>query len=225
MAQLLLVEDDVLLGEALKASLEQDGHAVALARSAAQAKKLWQAVRFDLCLLDIRLPDGSGLDLCAGFQQERDTPVIFLTANNTDEDIVRGFQLGCDDYVTKPFAPEVLLQRVLAVLRRTGGAPQMIRYQDLEIDLDRQVVRRQGVPVRLTATEWKLLERLARSRGRVLTRNMLLEQIWDMEGSFVDENTLSVHIRRLRQKLEADPKNPRYVVTVFGLGYTFGEAP
>jgi DNA-binding response OmpR family regulator len=225
MAQLLLVEDDVLLGEALKASLEQDGHAVALARSAAQAKKLWQAVRFDLCLLDIRLPDGSGLDLCAGFQQERDTPVIFLTANNTDEDIVRGFQLGCDDYVTKPFAPEVLLQRVLAVLRRTGGAPQMIRYQDLEIDLDRQVVRRQGMPVRLTATEWKLLERLARSRGRVLTRTMLLEQIWDVEGSFVDENTLSVHIRRLRQKLEADPKNPRYVVTVFGLGYTFGEAP
>ncbi len=225
MAQLLLVEDDVLLGEALKASLEQDGHAVALARSAAQAKKLWQAVRFDLCLLDIRLPDGSGLDLCAGFQQERDTPVIFLTANNTDEDIVRGFQLGCDDYVTKPFAPEVLLQRVLAVLRRTGGAPQMIRYQDLEIDLDRQVVRRQGGPVRLTATEWKLLERLARSRGRVLTRTMLLEQIWDVEGSFVDENTLSVHIRRLRQKLEPDPKTPRYVVTVFGLGYTFGEAP
>lgn len=225
MAQLLLVEDDVLLWEALKASLEQDGHAVALARSAAQAKKLWQAVRFDLCLLDIRLPDGSGLDLCAGFQQERDTPVIFLTANNTDEDIVRGFQLGCDDYVTKPFAPEVLLQRVLAVLRRTGGAPQMIRYQDLEIDLDRQVVRRQGMTVRLTATEWKLLERLARSRGRVLTRTMLLEQIWDVEGSFVDENTLSVHIRRLRQKLEPDPKNPRYVVTVFGLGYTFGEAP
>lgn len=225
MAQLLLVEDDVLLGEALKASLEQDGHAVALARSAAQARKLWQAVRFDLCLLDIRLPDGSGLDLCAGFRQARDTPVIFLTANDTDEDIVRGFQLGCDDYVTKPFAPEVLLQRVLAVLRRTGGAPQMIRYQDLEIDLDRQTVRRQGAPIRLTATEWKLLERLARSRGRVLTRNMLLEQIWDVEGSFVDENTLSVHIRRLRQKLEADPKTPRYVVTVFGLGYTFGEAP
>lgn len=225
MAQLLLVEDDALLGEALKASLEQDGHAVALAHSAVQAKKLWQAVRFDLCLLDIRLPDGSGLDLCAGFRQERDTPVIFLTANDTDEDVVRGFQLGCDDYVTKPFAPEVLLQRVLAVLRRTGGASQMIRYQDLEIDLDRQAVRRQGVPVRLTATEWKLLEQLARSRGRVLTRNMLLEQIWDMEGSFVDENTLSVHIRRLRQKLEPDPKNPRYVVTVFGLGYTFGEAP
>lgn len=225
MAQLLLVEDDALLGEALKASLEQDGHAVALARSAAQAKKLWQAVRFDLCLLDIRLPDGSGLDLCAGFRQERDTPVIFLTANDTDEDVVRGFQLGCDDYVTKPFAPEVLLQRVLAVLRRTGGASQMIRYQDLEIDLDRQAVRRQGVPVRLTATEWKLLEQLARSRGRVLTRNMLLEQIWDMEGSFVDENTLSVHIRRLRQKLEPDPKKPRYVVTVFGLGYAFGEVP
>lgn len=225
MAQLLLVEDDVLLGEALKVSLEQDGHAVALARSAAQAKKLWQAVRFDLCLLDIRLPDGSGLDLCAGFRQERDTPVIFLTANNTDEDIVRGFQLGCDDYVTKPFAPEVLLQRVLAVLRRTGGASQIIRYQDLEIDLDRQVVRRQGVLVRLTATEWKLLEQLARSRGRVLTRNMLLQQIWDVEGSFVDENTLSVHIRRLRQKLEPDPKKPRYVVTVFGLGYTFGEVP
>lgn len=225
MAQLLLVEDDALLGEAVKSALEQDGHAVALAQSASQARNLWQAVRFDLCLLDIRLPDGSGLDLCDGFRKIRDTPVIFLTANDRDEDIVRGFQLGCDDYVTKPFAPEVLRQRVLAVLRRTGGASRMIRYQELEIDLDRQVVRRQGETIRLTATEWKLLEQLVRSRGRVLTRNMLLEQIWDVEGSFVDENTLSVHIRRLRQKLEPDPKNPRYVVTVFGLGYTFGEVP
>ena len=146
-----------------------------------------------------------------------------MYANDADEDVVRGFQMGGDDYVTKPFAPEVLRQRVLAVLRRTGGASQIIRYQDLELDLDRQTVRRQGAPIRLTATEWKLLERLARSRGRVLTRTMLLEQIWDVEGSFVDENTLSVHIRRLRQKLEPDPRNPRYIVTVFGLGYTFGE--
>ena len=224
MAQLLLVEDDVLLGQAVKSALEQDGHAVALVHNAAQAQKLWQAVRFDLCLMDIRLPDGSGLDLCAGFRQARDTPVIFLTANDADEDVVRGFQMGGDDYVTKPFAPEVLRQRVLAVLRRTGGASKIIRYQDLELDLDRQTVRRQGAPIRLTATEWKLLERLARSRGRGLTRTMLLEQIWDVEVSFIDENTLSVHIRRLRQKLEPDPKNPRYVVTVFGLGYTFGEA-
>lgn len=225
MAQLLLVEDDILLGEAVKSALEQDGHAVALAQSASQAWNLWQAVRFDLCLLDIHLPDGSGLDLCAGFRKIRDTPIIFLTANDTDEDIVRGFQLGCDDYVTKPFAPEVLRQRVLAVLRRTRGYAQIICFRDLEIDLERQTVRRQGEIIRLTATEWKLLERLVRSRGRVLTRNMLLEQIWDAEGSFVDENTLSVHIRRLRQKLEPDPKNPCYVVTVFGLGYTFGEVP
>lgn len=215
MAQLLLVEDDVLLGEGVKSALEQDGHAVALAHSAAQAQTLWQAVRFDLCLLDIRLPDGSGLDLCAEFRQTRDTPIIFLTANDADEDVVRGFQMGGDDYVTKPFAPEVL--------RRTRGTAQIVRDQELEIDLERQTVRRQGELIRLTATEWKLLERLARSRGRVLTRTMLLEQIWDVEGSFVDENTLSVHIRRLRQKLEPDPRNPRYIVTVFGLGYTFGE--
>ncbi|WP_294521148.1 response regulator transcription factor [uncultured Pseudoflavonifractor sp.] len=223
MAQLLLVEDDVLLGEGVKSALEQDGHAVALVHSAAQAQKLWQAVRFDLCLLDIRLPDGSGLDLCAGFRQTRDTPIIFLTANDADEDVVRGFRMGGDDYVTKPFAPEVLRQRVLAVLRRTRGTAQIVRDQELEIDLERQTVRRQGEPIRLTATEWKLLERLVRSRGRVLTRTMLLEQIWDVEGSFVDENTLSVHIRRLRQKLEPDPHNPRYIVTVFDLGYTFGE--
>lgn len=130
MAQLLLVEDDVLLGQAVKSALEQDGHAVALAHNAAQAQKLWQAVRFDLCLLDIRLPDGSGLDLCAGFRQARDTPVIFLTANDADEDVVRGFQMGGDDYVTKPFAPEVLRQRVLTVLRRTGSGAQIIRYQE-----------------------------------------------------------------------------------------------
>ena len=221
MAQLLLVEDDVLLGEAVKSALEQDGHTVALAHNAAQAKKLWQAVRFDLCLLDIRLPDGSGLDLCAGFRQARDTPVIFLTANDADEDVVRGFQMGGDDYVTKPFAPEVLRQRVLAVLRRTGSGAQIIRYQELEIDLERQTVRRQGETIHLTATEWKLLERLARSRGRVLTRTMLLEQIWDVEGSFIDENTLSVHIRRLREKLEQDPAEPEHIMTKWGVGYYF----
>ena len=215
MAQLLLVEDDVLLGEGVKSALEQDGHAVALVHSVAQAQKLWQAVRFDLCLLDIRLPDGSGLDLCAEFRQTRDTPIIFLTANDADEDVIRGFQMGGDDYVTKPLG--------LAVLRRTRGTAQIVRDQELEIDLERQTVRRQGETIRLTATEWKLLERLVRSRGRVLTRNMLLEQIWDAEGSFVDENTLSVHIRRLRQKLEPDPRDPRYIVTVFGLGDTCGE--
>ena len=221
MAQLLLVEDDILLGQAVKSALEQDGHAVALAHNAAQAQKLWQAVRFDLCLLDIRLPDGSGLDLCAGFRQARDTPVIFLTANDADEDVVRGFQMGGDDYVTKPFAPEVLRQRVLAVLRRTGSGAQIIRYQELEIDLERQTVRRQGETIHLTATEWKLLERLARSRGRVLTRTMLLEQIWDVEGSFIDENTLSVHIRRLREKLEKDPAEPEHIMTKWGVGYYF----
>lgn len=157
------------------------------------------------------------------FRQARDTPVIFLTANDADEDVVRGFQMGRDDYVTKPFAPEVLRQRVLAVLRRTGGASQIIRYQDLELDLDRQTVRR-----RVRHPPYRHGVEAAGKAGRSpwpgTHRTMLLEQIWDVEGSFIDENTLSVHIRRLRQKLEPDPKNPRYVVTVFGLGYTFGEA-
>ena len=215
MERIFLLEDDEALGRGIAMALEGPEQRVIRALSMAEAEKILAAESFNLLILDVNLPDGSGLDLCAEFRQTRDTPIIFLTANDADEDVVRGFQMGGDDYVTKPFAPEVL--------RRTRGTAQIVRDQELEIDLERQTVRRQGETIRLTATEWKLLERLARSRGRVLTRTMLLEQIWDVEGSFVDENTLSVHIRRLRQKLEPDPRNPRYIVTVFGLGYTFGE--
>ena len=215
MKHIFLLKDDETMGRGIAMALTGMDTFVTCRSALTQAREALAEERFDLLILDINLPDGSGLDLCAEFRQTRDTPIIFLTANDADEDVVQGFQMGGDDYVTKPFAPEVL--------RRTRGTAQIVRDQELEIDLERQTVRRQGETIRLTATEWKLLERLARSRGRVLTRTMLLEQIWDVEGSFVDENTLSVHIRRLRQKLEPDPRNPRYIVTVFGLGYTFGE--
>ena len=149
--------------------------------------------------------------------------MIFLTANDTEADVVRGFEAGCDDYITKPFSPAVLRRRVLAVLRRTGRDVQ--RLGELEIDLERATVQRNGSAILLTATEWKLLALLVKHRGRVLPRDTLLHEIWDLDGNFIDENTLRVHVRRLRQKLEPDPQHPRYIITVFGVGYTLGDLP
>lgn len=221
MAHILLVEDDLLLAEGVGDTLKLDGHTVAIAHTAAGALEFPQ--RFDLYLLDIRLPDGDGLTLSAALRRRRNVPVIFLTADDAEADVVRGFEAGCDDYITKPFSPAVLRQRVLAVLRRTGSG--ILRLGELEIDLEKATVRRDGATISLTATEWKLLALLVKQRGKVLPRATLLHEIWDLDGNFIDENTLRVHIRRLRQKLEPDPQHPRYIITVFGLGYTLGDVP
>ena len=221
MAHILLVEDDILLAEGVRDALQLDGHTVAIAHTAAGARESAQI--FDLYLLDIRLPDGNGLPLCTALRRQQNAPVIFLTANDTEADVVRGFEAGCDDYITKPFSPAVLWRRVLAVLRRTGRDVQ--RLGELEIDLERATVQRNGSAILLTATEWKLLALLVKHRGRVLPRDTLLHEIWDLDGNFIDENTLRVHVRRLRQKLEPDPQHPRYIITVFGVGYTLGDLP
>ncbi len=224
MAKILLLEDDRLLSRGVKIALEKDKHEVIQAYSFFEGVELHKEHDPDLYLLDINLPDGNGTEFCRKIRETSSRPVIFLTADDTDEDMVKGFQAGGDDYVAKPFATEVLRQRVLAVLRRSRNPDaEVIRYKELEVNLGKMIVRCAGAEVKLTATEFRLLEYMIRNRGRVLTRAMLLEQIWDTGGNFVDENTLSVHIRRLRQKIETDPARPEYIITVFGIGYTFGE--
>lgn len=224
MAQILLLEDDKPLHNAILYSLQKDGHTVFSAFCLKEAAIIAKKQDITLYLLDINLPDGSGIDFCREIRRHTDNPILFLTARDTEENMIEGFRAGCDDYIAKPFSIAVLQQKISAILRRTQlGFTQIFTYRELEINFDKMTVTVRGNDVRLTATEFKLLACLARNKGRVLTRTMLLEQIWDNDGSFIDENTLSVHVRRLRQKIEHDTSEPEYIITVFGIGYTFGD--
>lgn len=225
MYSILIVEDDIIINGGIKVFLEKQGYETVSVCSLSEAKEKLKKT-FSLVLLDINLPDGSGLELCKEIRQNGDTPVIFLTANDTEENMIEGFEYGCDDYISKPFSVGVLEQRIKAVLRRSTAQNQnsdAFSYKSLSVDFKRMSVTMDGKPVKLSATEFKLLRLLIKNKGQVLTRTVLLEKIWDCDENYIDENTLSVHIRRLRQKLEPDPQNPKYIITVFGIGYTFGE--
>ena len=147
--------------------------------------------------------------------------MLFLTANDTEEDMLEGFGVGCDDYIPKPFSIEVLRKKVQVILKRTIGDHVRIRYKNLEVDTDKCLVLLKGEEVHLTSTEYKLVSYLMQNRGKVVTRGMILENLWDIDGNFVDDNTVRVNIKRLRQKLNDETQE--YIVTVFGMGYTFGE--
>ena len=164
---------------------------------------------------------GSGMEFCKKIRETAETPVLFLTANDTEQDMLEGFGVGCDDYIPKPFSIEALRKKVQAVLKRTINDTARIRYKNLEVDTDKYIVLIKEQQVHLTATEYKLLCCLIENKGRIVTKAMLLEQLWDIDGNFVDENTIRVNIKRLRQKLKDEKQE--YIVTVFGMGYTFGE--
>lgn len=224
MQKLLVVEDDIIICGGVKTFLEGKGYEVDCAYTLAEARKAL-AKPYHLVILDSNLPDGNGIDLCREIRKNGNTPVIFLTANDTEKDMIEGFQAGCDDYIAKPFSVELLNQRIMAVLRRSEQEPasNLFRYKELSVDFGKMQVFISQKPVKLSATEYKLLELMIKNRGQVLTRNSILEKIWDCDENYIDENTLNVHIRRLRQKIEKDSKNPQYIITVFGIGYTFGE--
>ena len=164
---------------------------------------------------------GNGMEFCKKIRETAETPVLFLTANDTEQDMLEGFGVGCDDYIPKPFSIEALRKKVQAVLKRTINDTARIRYKNLEVDTDKCLVLLNGEKVHLTSTEYKLLCCLIENKGRIVTKAMLLEQLWDIDGNFVDENTIRVNIKRLRQKLKDEKQE--YIVTVFGMGYTFGE--
>jgi Response regulators consisting of a CheY-like receiver domain and a winged-helix DNA-binding domain len=225
LATILIVEDDRHLNEGLAYSLEGDHYETVSAYSYAEGLAAFRAREVHLVLLDVNLPDRPGTELCEVIRASSDVPIVFLTANDTEKDMVLGFKLGADDYMAKPFSMAVLRERVKAVLRRGGGEDHgsLFAYKDLTIHYDKKKAFKGGEEIKLTTNEFKLLNALTRNRNQVLTRETLLEKLWDAEGCFVDENTLSVTIRRLRSKLEDDPKKPVYVKTVFGIGYTWGE--
>ena len=222
MKDLLIVEDDRALGEGIRLALQAPELRLQLCHTLAEAGALAARQPFDLLILDINLPDGNGLDFLRALRQEHAVPVILLTANDLETDIVAGLELGADDYITKPFSLAVLRARVHAQLRRGTPAPaERVEIDRFSFDFGRMEFQRDGQPVELSKTEQKLLRLLVENRGRTLTRAQLVDRIWTDGAAYVDENALSVTVKRLRDKLEDAPSRPRYIKTVYGLGYTW----
>ena len=193
------------------------------ARTLAEADVLWQAGRYDLLMLDVTLPDGTGFDFCQKVRRASGVPILFLTASDEEMDIITGLDLGGDDYITKPFKLGVLLSRVHALLRRAKGFGSQQATElcsgGIRVQLLEGLAKKNGTPLELTAAEYKLLCLFLRNPGRVLTKEQILDDLWDSAGNYVDNNTLTVYIRRLRLKVEDDPGSPRRLVTVRGMGY------
>ncbi|WP_346931175.1 response regulator transcription factor [Clostridium sp.] len=224
MDKILIIEDDKILNRGVSFALKKEGYQVISAYSKAEGQQIILNDKIDFLLLDINLHDGNGLEFCKEVRDKVDFPIVFFTANDTEEDMVKGFETGCDDYIAKPFSVELLKHKIKAILKRNNSINKNIfEYKSLKLDFDRMLVSIDEKEVSLTATEYKLLELLVKNKGKVITKEVLLEKLWDNNGNFVDENTLSVNIRRLRKKIERDSKNPQYIITVFGIGYTFGE--
>ena len=218
MDKLLLVEDDTTLIRMVRDYLIGEGFAVTAVTGQSAAQDAMDREKPDLALVDISLAEGNGFGVFAD-AKSKGIPVIFLTASSDEFSVVTGLDMGADDYISKPFRPRELVSRIRNVLRRTKKRTSIISLGDLTIDTDRGSVHRGGQEVYLSALEYKLLLVFLQHRGQALTRDRLLEEIWDCAGDFVSDNTLTVYIKRLREKIEPDAQNPRYIRTVRGLGY------
>ena len=218
MTRILLVEDDGAIVRMLSEYLNGEGFLTATAATEAAAKAALADAPFDLALLDVSHARGSGFAVCAA-AKERGSPVIFLTASGDENSVVRGLDMGADDYITKPFRPRELVSRIKSVLRRTGAEPVISIGNGITVDPDRGIVQRDGEPIKLSALDFRLLTVFLNHRGKLLTRTKLLEDIWDIAGDFVNDNTLTVYIKRIREKIEKDPQNPAIIRTVRGMGY------
>lgn len=215
-----LLEDDEAIGIGLKYSLENEGYTVTIATSVKSAFEIINKEKFALYILDLTLPDGSGYDVCKKIKTIGDFPVIFLTAYDDEVNVVMGLELGADDYISKPFRVKELIARIKSVLRRYNRESKgIIKIGNVLINTNKATVFKNGQEVILTAMEYKLFLILLNNRGNILSRNKLLEYIWDVEGDFVNDNTLTVYIKRLRDKIEDDPSAPMIIKTIRGLGY------
>ena len=228
MNKICCIEDDSAILTALQYTLSQEGYEVMTAMTKTQGLELIQQESFDLVLLDVTLPDGSGYEICKRMREDsrlKEIPVIFLTACDDEVNIVMGLDLGADDYITKPFRVRELISRMNSVLRRAGKkqAETTINYQDLSINTIAARVFKNNQEVFLTGMEYRLLLILATHRNQVMTRDQLFEAIWDLGGEYVNDNTLTVYIKRLREKLEDDPAHPQLIRTIRGLGSKLGE--
>lgn len=218
MDRLLLVEDDPTLIRMLSSFLITENMQVTAVTGQKAAEQAMESCRPDLALVDISLAEGNGFGVCA-YAKERGVPLIFLTASGDEYSVVTGLDMGADDYISKPFRPRELVSRIRSVLRRAGKRQSVIMIGELVVDTDKGVVTRNSQDLFLSALEYKLLLVFLNNRGHILSRDKLLEELWDSAGDYVEDNTLTVYIKRLREKIEPDPQNPTHIKTVRGLGY------
>ncbi len=224
--RILIVEDDAVIASGLEYTLQQEGFEVAIARTVSEALNRHREQEYHLYLLDLGLPDGSGYDICKQVKKDTDAPVIFLTAVEDECNVVMGLDMGADDYITKPFRIRELVSRIQCVLRRCKTQKKreekkadVIQINHLKVYVSEGKVIKGNEEVSLTAMEYRLFLTFLNNRGQILTRTQLLEKIWDSSGDFINDNTLTVYIKRLREKLEDDPTEPHYIETVRGMGY------
>ncbi|BET21511.1 response regulator transcription factor [Solobacterium moorei] len=218
MTRILLVEDDFAIVHSLQEYLNLEGFSSDYASGQKEAEQLLKTKQYQLLLLDVSLKDGDGFAVC-NMAQKIQLPVIFLSASSDEETVVRGLNLGADDYITKPFRPKELLSRIKNVLRRHTGHQTIILLDEIQVDIEKAIVKKKEKEINLSALEYKLLTLFIDHRGKLLTRDQLLDEIWNIAGDFVNDNTITVYIKRLREKIEDDPTNPKIIKTVRGLGY------
>lgn len=220
--KILIIEDDISLSEGISLAFKDSGFNFVQAQNLNEARQNIRSTRFDLVILDINLPDGNGLDFLKELRKSSSIPVIILTANDMETDVVIGLELGADDYITKPFSLMILRARVNARLRNLNSTfPDTVEIDGFQFSFDKMAFSKNGVQVELSKTEQKLLRVLLENSGHILTRARLVDSIWTDGAEYVDENALSVAIKRLRDKLEDTPSSPRYIKTVYGIGYTW----
>ena len=219
MTKILLVEDDGQIASYLGELLRAEGFDTQIAGSKKEASECLLIQAFDLVLLDVSLPDGNGFSICAEIKKEYEIPVIFLTASGDEYSVVAGLDMGADDYIAKPFRPRELISRIRSVLRRCKKEQRILSCGDLKVNVSSATVTKGEKEVFLSALEYRLLLILLQNKGQILTRNQLLEEIWDASGEYVNDNTLSVYMKRLREKIEENPQSPRLLHTIRGIGY------
>lgn len=218
-SKVLLIEDDPAIVENLSAFLKEEGFEVTSVDGQDKALEQIEAERPGLILLDVTLAQGNGYSACTAIKSRYDIPIIFLTALGDEFSVVTGLDMGADDYISKPFRPRELVSRMRSVMRRAGKSGKAVHVGNLKIDMEKGVVTRAGEELFLSALEYRLFLVFLNHRGKILSRGQLLEEIWDVVGEYVNDNTLTVYIKRLRDKIEEDPQNPKIIKTVRGLGY------
>ena len=227
--KILVLEDDISLIDGLKYSLKKSVFDVDFVRSVQETLTyLPEIENYDILILDVTLPDGTGYEVCEKVRKkESQIPIIFLTASNEEVSIIRGLDCGGDDYITKPFKLGELCSRIRALLRRAGlsnqGTGTVMECGDIKIDLLGSRVLLKGKTLELTAAEYRLICLLVKNANRIITRDIILDELWDSTGDYIDNNTLSVYVRRLREKVETDPSHPEHLLTVRGFGYQWKE--
>lgn len=223
MSRIFLVEDDKAIAKNLVLLLRSEGFTVTHVPTREEALTVLAGNKFDLALIDISLPDGNGFTICTEIKETHDIPVIFLTASGDEASVVTGLNMGADDYITKPFRPRELIARIKTALRKSGRCESTFEISGLHVDTASGIVKKDGSEVFLSALEYRLLLVFINNPNNIITRGRLLDELWDAAGEFVNDNTLTVYIKRLREKIENDPASPQIILTVRGTGYRLGD--